>query len=142
MTRPSDTACLTCNGPLQLDMAASDALVCLSCGDEWYIDEPDLADTPWDYQTEDNTGMGCRCSAVPKPQRRRNWVVLQRNGNRSAFNGYRWQWSAYSACRCTRCGAVWRTKAAYVRDLPDAREDQRETARRELTRARAAREAR
>lgn len=46
------------------------------------------------------------------------WVVVQRNGNASAFNGYRWQWSAYSCVRCTDCGRRWRTKAGYVRNLP------------------------
>jgi len=53
-------------------------------------------------------------------EHRAGWVVLQRNGNRSAFNGYHWTASAYSACRCTGCGRVWRTRAAYVARLPDA----------------------
>jgi hypothetical protein len=48
------------------------------------------------------------------------WVVLAREGNRSAFNGYHWTPSAYSAIRCTHCGRVWRTRARYVRYLPDA----------------------
>lgn len=55
----------------------------------------------------------CKC----KP---RDVEVLQRKGNRSAFNGYRWTPSAYSAVRCTSCGACWRTKAAYVDSAPDA----------------------
>ncbi len=49
-----------------------------------------------------------------------HWVVLQREGNASAFNGYCWTPSAYSAIRCRHCGRVWRTKANYVRHLPDA----------------------
>lgn len=53
-------------------------------------------------------------------EHRASWVVLQRKGNRSAFNGYHWTPSDYSACRCTGCGRVWRTRAAYVARLPDA----------------------
>jgi hypothetical protein len=49
------------------------------------------------------------------------WRVVQRNGNASAFNGYHWTLSDYSGVRCTHpdCGRFWRTKANYVRDLPD-----------------------
>ena len=51
------------------------------------------------------------------------WVVLQRECNYSAFNGYRYTPSDYSAvaCRAPGCGRVWRTKAAYVGGLPDAK---------------------
>ena len=51
------------------------------------------------------------------------WVVVQRNYNMSAFNGYRKTYSEYSLVRCTFgwCRAAWRTKAAYVADLPDAK---------------------
>jgi hypothetical protein len=48
-----------------------------------------------------------------------HWAVVQRNGNASAFSGYRWTPSAYSGVRCTECGRYWRTKAGYVRYLPD-----------------------
>lgn len=50
------------------------------------------------------------------------WQVLQRLGNASAFNGYRWTPSDYSCVQCTKplCRRIWRTKAAYVRDLVDA----------------------
>lgn len=48
-----------------------------------------------------------------------NWVVLQRKCNYSAFNGYHYTPSAYSTVKCNFCGAVWRTKAAYVGDLLD-----------------------
>lgn len=51
---------------------------------------------------------------------RDHWAVLQRNGNASAFNGYHWTPSDYSCIRCGHCGRVWRTKANYVRHLPDA----------------------
>lgn len=53
---------------------------------------------------------------------RDHWVVFARNGNHSAFNGYNWTPSAYSAVRCRHCGRRWRTKANYVRHLPDARD--------------------
>lgn len=58
---------------------------------------------------------------------REYWVVTMRNYNASAFNGYRPQWSAYSEVRCTLPGCEhppWRTKADYVRGLPDARRQQ------------------
>jgi hypothetical protein len=52
-----------------------------------------------------------------------DWVVLQRKCNHSAFNGYHWTPSDYSSVRCGHpgCGRVWRTKAAYVDSLPDAK---------------------
>jgi hypothetical protein len=53
-------------------------------------------------------------------EHRASWYVLQRLGNASAFNGYHWTPSAYSCCKCATCGRVWRTKAAYVADLPDS----------------------
>lgn len=48
-----------------------------------------------------------------------SWVVLVRNANYSAFNGGRRTPSAYSSLQCKACKAVWRTKAAYVKTLPD-----------------------
>lgn len=48
------------------------------------------------------------------------WRVLVRKANYSAFNGGRRTPSDYSALRCGECGAVWRTKAAYVDTTPDA----------------------
>jgi hypothetical protein len=56
-------------------------------------------------------------------EHRERWVVLQRNGNCSAFNGYHWTPSDYSSVMCAKpggCGRVWRTNAAYVDRLPDA----------------------
>lgn len=49
----------------------------------------------------------------------RLWRVTDRNGNRSAFNGYHWQASQWSAVVCLRCGCSWRTKANYVDRLLD-----------------------
>jgi hypothetical protein len=48
------------------------------------------------------------------------WAVVVRNGNYSAFSGYRFTPSDYSSVRCGTCHHVWRTKAAYVAGLPDA----------------------
>ena len=53
-------------------------------------------------------------------EHRAAWVVVQRNGNASAFNGYHWTPSDYSGIRCRTCDRYWRTKAEYVRSLPDA----------------------
>jgi hypothetical protein len=52
-------------------------------------------------------------------EHRASWVVLQRECNHSAFNGYRYTPSAWSDVQCTACGRRWRTRAAYVRTLPD-----------------------
>lgn len=43
-------------------------------------------------------------------------VVVYR-GNHSAFNGYAFTPSDYSAVECTGCGTFWRTSAAYVEEL-------------------------
>jgi hypothetical protein len=45
---------------------------------------------------------------------------MRRNFTRSAFNGYRTQWSASSDVYCAVCGSYWRSKAAWVDELPDA----------------------
>jgi hypothetical protein len=42
------------------------------------------------------------------------WRILDYKCNRSAFNGYNWTASDYSALVCLSCRAVWRTKAGYV----------------------------
>ncbi|MFI8932363.1 hypothetical protein ACIG3E_32450 [Streptomyces sp. NPDC053474] len=48
--------------------------------------------------------------------------MLQRQCNYSAFNGYTRTPSDYSLVVCTApgCSTAWRTKAAYVQNLPDA----------------------
>jgi hypothetical protein len=61
-----------------------------------------------------SAGVACRCGGS-----REAWYVVHRECNYSAFNGYHRTWSAYSAVRCNTCGGSWRTKAAYVRRLPD-----------------------
>ena len=62
-------------------------------------------------------GTPCRCTETDK---KKNWVVWQRNCNYSAFNGYKRQYSDYSRVYCEKCQMTWRTKAAYVSQLPDA----------------------
>jgi hypothetical protein len=54
------------------------------------------------------------------PAHRPQWVVTQRQHNRSTFNGGKWTPSVYSSVRCPECPRTWRTRAAYVADLPDA----------------------
>lgn len=51
---------------------------------------------------------------------RPDWRVTMRNGNRSAFNGYKFTPSQYSELQCQRCGAVWRSNAAYVASVPSS----------------------
>lgn len=48
------------------------------------------------------------------------WRVLDRHCNYSAFNGNNYTPSLYSACKCMKCKAVWRTKADYVAQIADA----------------------
>lgn len=53
-------------------------------------------------------------------EHRASWVVVQRNCNYSAFSGYHRTPSDYSGVQCLACGRYWRTKAGYVKGLPDA----------------------
>lgn len=46
------------------------------------------------------------------------WRVTVYRANYSAFNGYRRTRSDYSEVVCTIDGRRWRTKAAYVEELP------------------------
>lgn len=55
------------------------------------------------------------------------WAVIHRLCNFSAFNGYHRTPSDYSLIRCHGCGRTWRTKAAYVAELPDESEYLRKT---------------
>lgn len=73
--------------------------------------------------------MACACPerSAPLPsdlppgsnQRPRQWFVLRRNYSRSAFNGYKKQWSDFSDVMCRACEEHWRTKAGFVVALPD-----------------------
>lgn len=58
-------------------------------------------------------GLRCTCTKA-----QRDWRVIHKRHNHSAFNGYRWTASAYSAVRCWTCRHWWRTTAAYVDTLP------------------------
>lgn len=61
------------------------------------------------------------CVAGPE-----EWRVSVRDGNYSAFNGYAFQPSDYSQVICITCHSVWRSKAKYVRGLPDITQQERE----------------
>jgi len=61
-------------------------------------------------------GVPCYCKG-PRQERMLNWVVVHRNCNYSAFSGYHYTPSDFSAVMCTKCGARWRTKANYVYEL-------------------------
>jgi hypothetical protein len=65
--------------------------------------------------------FNCHCPERKKPVDQRAWVVTQRLGNASAFNGYRWQPSDWSSVFCLGCHAFGRTKASYVSSLRDGR---------------------
>jgi hypothetical protein len=65
-------------------------------------------------------GTVCKCPESKKPMAERAWEVTQRKCNHSAFSGYHYTTSNYSACRCTKCRAVWRTTARYTYTLKDA----------------------
>jgi hypothetical protein len=55
----------------------------------------------------------------------RLWRVLQRECNHSSFSGGHYTSSEWSAVACLRCGAVWRTRAAYVSQLRDIEDSER-----------------
>lgn len=64
-----------------------------------------------------------RCLCVgPRSEKKQNWVVLHRNHNHSVFEypAGKEHPSAYSAILCKKCQMVWRSKARYVDDLPNA----------------------
>jgi hypothetical protein len=56
-------------------------------------------------------GTACKCGS------RGAWRIVHYRCNYSAFNGYRCTASDYSLITCEDCGAMWRTKAAYVNEL-------------------------
>jgi len=64
-------------------------------------------------------GTACQCPEREKPVKERAWVVWMRRCNYSAFNGYHYTPSDYSAVKCRACGANWRTNAQFVDDLKD-----------------------
>ena len=66
-------------------------------------------------------GLACRCPESKRPIPKRNWLVLQRHCNYSAFNGYRYTYSDYSCLQFVSCKVVWRTKAAYASKLSNSK---------------------
>ena len=67
-----------------------------------------------------SVSFSCHCPERKRSVTERRWVVTQRRCNHSAFNGYRMTPSDYSTVWCLSCGAIGRTKAAYVDQLPNA----------------------
>ena len=65
-----------------------------------------------------SSGRMCVCPKYKDHSERKNWQVIQYHCNHSAFNGYRRTFSDYSSVECTKCHQIWRTKAAYVDELP------------------------
>jgi len=62
----------------------------------------------------------CNCKGTWK-EKRKNWVVIDRNCNYSYFEypkGCRHH-SDYSLVSCTKCTGLFRTKADYIWRLPD-----------------------
>lgn len=57
-------------------------------------------------------GNACQCPERKKPAKDRAWICTDYKVNYSAFNGYKPTSSDYSAFRCNRCGASWRSKMA------------------------------
>ena len=64
-----------------------------------------------------SVSFSCHCEERKKPIQERNWVVINRMCNYSAFNGYHFTLSDYSAVYCKSCRVFGRTKAQYVSDL-------------------------
>jgi hypothetical protein len=70
-------------------------------------------------------GNRCRCKELDEPitapagsnRPGRLWRCTQYKCNHSAFNGYHYTGSDYSAIICLRCGASWRTRAGYAGEL-------------------------
>lgn len=62
-------------------------------------------------------GFVCKCPESKKPIEQRAWVIRDYKCNYSAFNGWRYTPSDYSAISCLKCQTIWRTKAKYVDNL-------------------------
>ena len=67
-----------------------------------------------------SAGKVSSCPKCEKDPRDPPVMVVDRNCNYSAFNGYAWTGSDYSMVMCLWCGSHWRTKAKYVDEKPDA----------------------
>lgn len=65
-----------------------------------------------------SSGRMCICPKDKDHGERKNWRVIQYCCNHSAFNGYHRTFSDYSTVWCDKCRQAWRTKAAYVDELP------------------------
>jgi hypothetical protein len=56
-------------------------------------------------------------AASKQKYREQHWRITQYKCNHSAFNGYHYTPSDYSAIICLKCRQRWRTTAAYVGGL-------------------------
>lgn len=65
--------------------------------------------------------FGCKCEERKKSVKDRNWVVITRKCNYSAFSGHHYTPSDYSAVFCKSCHAFGRTNAKYVNNLPNGK---------------------
>jgi hypothetical protein len=64
-------------------------------------------------------GVACACVERFKPMKDRRWVVLYRCCNYTMLSDWERVPSVCSSVSCQVCGRIWRTKAKYVRRLPD-----------------------
>ena len=52
----------------------------------------------------------CKCKERKKPIENREWFVIDRNCNYSAFNGYRWTLATIQACNAGSAGGYGERK--------------------------------
>lgn len=73
-------------------------------------------------------GEACKCPERQKPIRERLWECWDYKCNHSAFNGYHWTPSDYSAVFCTVCEKLWRTKAGWASEIHQGRDSAKKQA--------------
>lgn len=69
----------------------------------------------------------CTCPGI-RSEKMKNWFVIQRRCNHSAFNGYHYTPSDYSTVACSGpgshgsgCTMILRSKSKFVSSLPDGK---------------------
>jgi len=70
--------------------------------------------------------FSCKCSERKKPLKERNWFIIHRHHNHSAFEYPKnaAHYSDYSTVWCKTCNALGRTKAEYVDELRDVKRNE------------------